>query len=266
MSKLTDRDELLFEQYKDGSNLDARIRLHQEFSTAETDLHRWLFERFEFPAGARVLEVGCGTGTLWKQNEGRVPFGLDVTLTDFSPGMLEAAKRALRGGLHEFTYETADVQDLPFGDGEFDVVVANHMLYHVPDRETAFAEIRRVLKPDGTLYASTGGENHMREIYDVVDQFSDGDRLTNTEFTLQNGADQLSAWFDDVELLCHQNALEVTEVEPFVDYVASSVDVEADGPGDLAMDDLRAYVEERIADDGSIHVTKENGLFVARSA
>ena len=61
-----DSARILREQYKDGSNLSARIRLHQRFSTNRYGFFRWMFDRIQIPESARVLELGCGTGILWR--------------------------------------------------------------------------------------------------------------------------------------------------------------------------------------------------------
>lgn len=83
---------LLAEQYRDATNLDARIALHSRFSTAKVNWYRWLFDHFRLPAGARVLELGCGPAKLWRENIECIPKGWDITLTDASPGMMGGAK------------------------------------------------------------------------------------------------------------------------------------------------------------------------------
>ncbi len=55
-------------------------------------------------------------------------------------------------------FKEIDAQSIPFEDETFDAVIANHMLYHVPDRPKAIAEIKRVLKPGGRLIATTIGK------------------------------------------------------------------------------------------------------------
>jgi ubiquinone/menaquinone biosynthesis C-methylase UbiE len=118
-----------------------------------------------------VLEVGCGTGNQWTNNLDRIPRGWRFMLTDFSAGMLAEAQENLSGKLHHVEFKIADAQDLPFPDASFDAIVANHMLYHVPDRPKAFAEFRRVLKPGGKLYAATNGKHHMTGLYAMTDRF-----------------------------------------------------------------------------------------------
>src|SRR5262245_7806534 len=125
-----DQQYLLNEQYRNASNLNARIELHRRFSTNAYGWHRWVFDHFRLPPEARVLELGCGPGELWRENADRIPEGWEVTLADLSPGMLAAARRSLRDLLRSFAFAEVDAQSIPFPDACFDGVIANHMLYH----------------------------------------------------------------------------------------------------------------------------------------
>ena len=69
----------------------------------------------------------------------RIPAGWSITLSDFSPGMLDAAWRNLVVTGRAFQFKEIDAQSIPFEDETFDAVIANHMLYHVPDRPKAIA-------------------------------------------------------------------------------------------------------------------------------
>ncbi|MEI6580515.1 MAG: class I SAM-dependent methyltransferase, partial [Eubacteriales bacterium] len=66
-----------------------------------------------------------------------------------------------------FTFEQIDIQDIPYENNSFDIVIANHMLYHVPNMEKALSEVFRVLKPDGCFYATTLGRNSLKELQDI---------------------------------------------------------------------------------------------------
>ena len=92
MHKLNDPDYLLNEQYQDAGNLNARIRLHIEFSTNKYGWFPWVFDRYDLPEKCRILELGCGPGDLWGENMHRISPGWEITLSDFSPGMLEKAQ------------------------------------------------------------------------------------------------------------------------------------------------------------------------------
>lgn len=150
-------------QYKTPDNLSARANLHLRFGDAMRPWHPWVFDQLEnLPSTCRILEVGCGPGWFWRQNSIRIPGDWRLSLSDLSPGMVGEAKKHVAHLQTEFA--VADVQALPFAANAFDAVIANHMLYHVPDRQQAIAEFKRVLAPGGRLYVSTIGEDHMQEI------------------------------------------------------------------------------------------------------
>src|ERR1041384_410164 len=163
MSKFTDQQYLKSDQYRDSSNLDARVVIHQRFSTNPYGWFKWVFDTLlKLPESAKILELGSGPAYLWKENINRIPEGWNVSLSDLSSGMVDAAWRNLVVTGRAFQFKEIDVQSIPFEDETFDAVIANHMLYHVPDRPKAIAEIQRVLKPGGRLIATTVSENHMR--------------------------------------------------------------------------------------------------------
>ena len=173
---------------------------------------------------------GCGTALLWRRNLERIDPTWKLTLTDSSPGMLDAARTEL-GDRAE--YLVADLQALPFEDGSFDVVLANHMLYHVPDRPRAFAEVARVLAPGGSFHASTNGRGFMQELVELV-----GPRWRFAQhmeaFGLETGPPQLEPFFADVRVERFENELAVTEVEPVLAYIRSS----SSFPADADLDDV----------------------------
>jgi SAM-dependent methyltransferase len=257
----------LKDQYRDASGLHARVNLHDRFSTNPLGWHRWVFDHLDLPGGSRILEVGCGDGALWSKNADRIPDRWTVTLGDFSPGMVLDVRRTLRAVGPWFAYAAFDAQAIPFADGHFDAVIANHMLYHVPDRPRALAEIGRVLRPGGRLFASTAGTGHLRELHELTERFApDRDRWAWTgdfaeTFTLENGAEQLRPWFANVVLSRYEDALRVTEAEPLVAYILSS------RAGGALTDEnrrrLRAFIGEEIGARGAFHIAKDPGLFEA---
>ena len=101
-AKMTDR-HYLEKQYKDASNVDVRISLHQRFSVNKVGWHPWVFDHFELPHRCRILELGCGPGYLWLDNLDRIPTGWEITLSDFSAGMLEATRRAAEEAILDHT-------------------------------------------------------------------------------------------------------------------------------------------------------------------
>lgn len=275
---MTNRDEQLryfrCDQYRDSRNLDARAELHRRFTvSAEEAWQRWVFTRLDLRPGERLLECGSGPGWLWRENLDRLPAGCYITLTDLSPGMIAEAQAALKE-YPGFAFREANVEALPFADESFDVIVANHMLYHLPDLERGLAEIRRVLKPGGRFFAATNGERHMAELHDLARQFLPqlpgglGDILSvgpraALSFRLENGRDYLSSYFSWIDLHRYESRLAVTEAEPLLAYIASSSELQQMLRGDLR-DKARQYLERQIAAQGAIHITKDAGMFAAR--
>ena len=264
MSKYTDQQYLKTDQYKDASNLDARVVLHERFSTNKYGWFTWVFDTLEkLPANAKVLELGCGHGLLWKSNADRIPSTWDITLSDLSSGMLDSAWRNLVVTGRNYNFREIDAQNIPFEDETFDAVIANHMLYHVPDRAKALSEIKRVLKTSGRLIAATNGERHIKEITDWFQQV----HLDNiwqrfiTLFTLENGLEQLQDVFPNVTLSRYEDSLEVTQVEPIIAFIRSSLP-----NAELLKDDLmkiKANLEIELKEHGKIFIQKDSGMFEA---
>jgi ubiquinone/menaquinone biosynthesis C-methylase UbiE len=254
------------EQYSRPQNLEARISLHERFSTNKYGWHRWVFDQFVFPRGARILELGCGVGQLWLDNVDRVPVSWDVTLSDFSEAMLGKAVRNLADSGHRFSTRVIEADDISFPDGMFDAVIANHMLYYVEKKPRAFAEIRRVLKPGGRFYASTVGEQHMKELIDLATSFDSAISFLGPSvgsFTIENGVAQVAEWFEAVELRCYPDGLVVTDVAALIDYVFSLTPV-IDLP-DRKKEELVRIIEHRFASqNGVFEVTKVSGMICSR--
>jgi SAM-dependent methyltransferase len=176
--------------------------------------------------------------------------------------MVREARQHLGQSRQFLTTGAFDAQAIPFPDESFDAVVANHMLFHVPDRERAIGEMRRVLRSGGKLYASTNGSEHLGELRDLIARFCPQADIpyAAAQFGLENGAIQLSRHFANVALYRQENALMVTEAEPLIAYVRSMICETA-----LAQN-LEAFsrlVQEEIAARGAIHIRKDSGVFTA---
>jgi SAM-dependent methyltransferase len=223
-----------------------------------------------------ILECGCGPGLLWRSNVNRLPANCHITLTDLSDGMIAEARDALADAPSEFQFETADIQELPYADYSFDIVVANHMLYHVPNLSQGLSEVRRVLKPNGRFFAATNGNNHMKELKQIGDEMTNANATfieklgyDNSKFIwqlacrLENGAELLAPFFDNVDLAIFADNLEVTEAEPLANYIKSTFRLLNTGPEILKIVD--DTVAQKINAEKVIHITKETGLFIAHS-
>lgn len=243
--------EKVREQYATNANLRSRIALHDRYSRTPVSYPLWIFDGYAFGDEADVLEVGCGDGNIWRENIERIRPGWRLTLTDFSPGMVDAA-RAVLGDRAK--YAVADVQELPFPDASFDAVIANHMLFHVEDRPRALGELARVLRPGGQFRATTIGLEHCRELRELVPPPPDSQwAKTRERFTIEQVVEELAPFFVDVtvEPVPGPQDLEVTELDHLLDFVRSRGDVSEE-----ELEPLRLAYETEVADHGFFRVSR----------
>jgi ubiquinone/menaquinone biosynthesis C-methylase UbiE len=108
----------------------------------------------DLPDGARLLEVGCGSGAICRELA-RLPKVREVVGLDPS-GYILAKGRELATGVANLTFREGDARALPFAADEFDLLIFHTSLCHVPGPEDALTEARRVLRPGGTLLVYDG--------------------------------------------------------------------------------------------------------------
>jgi SAM-dependent methyltransferase len=236
--------------------------LHLQYSTAQLPLAVFESRLVEWPQGARVLECGCGTGIFW-DNE-TLPRSIALTLTDLSEGMVaEASARASANSFSHVSGCACDVQDLPFEDRSFDVVLANHMLYHVPDPDRGVAEIARVVRPDGVVLAATNGVGHMREINEATAEVFGATVTADLYdvFGIDSGEARLRERFSSVVWHAYDNDLVVDDPDAVVAYALSFP------PGESATEAqrmaLRRAIDARFV-DGFMRIRTRAGVFVCR--
>ena len=161
MSNLNDK-VVVKQQYATAKNLNTRISIHDKYSTNKMGFGNWIVSNYRLEKGMSVLELGCGTGDMWRNRENLISTCNKLILSDFSDGMVATAKHNI-GNYDNVEYRIMDIQDIPYENETFDVVIANMMLYHVPDIEKGLSEVRRVLKRGGCFYCATYGEHGIIE-------------------------------------------------------------------------------------------------------
>ncbi len=247
-------------QYKTAKNLNTRISIHGKYSTNPQPFGDWITSHYEIKPGFRILELGCGTGEMWKGKSSLLDGGSRLTLTDFSAGMLETAKKNTLE-LPRVDYQVVDIQNIPYKDAAFDMVIANMMLYHVPDLDRGLSEVRRVLKPSGCFYCATYGEHGIMEfINETLGKYSIRGRIGKT-FTLQNGGESLGKHFTQVERLTREDSLAITHIPDFVDYVLSLSSLSG---LESASAELLLQAFEKESTNGTMYVPKEYGMFICK--
>ena len=175
----------VIEQYKSHANLDIRVELHRRYSKNKLGFNNWIFSNYQITDEIKVLELGCGTGELWKNQLDVIDKMEQLIVTDFSSDMVEKTKSVI-GNRDNVEYKIMDIQNISFENETFDIVIANMLLHHVDDIDKALDEVNRVLKKGGIFYCATFGENGVVDYLASLFKNEINQELENKTFTLQN--------------------------------------------------------------------------------
>jgi SAM-dependent methyltransferase len=231
--------DLVREEYASEQGLEARRSLYE--GRIGPDPREVMWAEIVAPSPSRVLEVGPGPGEVSERIQREL--GARVVAVDVSERMVELARR--RG----VDARVGDVEELPFADDEFDLVVAAWVLFHLPDLDRGLAEIARVLRPGGRLVAVTNSEHHLGEARSHAG-FSMAGRLT---FSRENGEQALRRHFDSVERTDIDGSLTFQDADAIRAYLRSLM------TGKHATDGVPELAEP-------LRATTRNTVFIAEKA
>lgn len=261
---LTGMENSLKAQYRNSTNISARIRLHRLFSSNKQGWFPWIYEQCQITEGMKILELGCGNGRLWIENKAKLPADCEIILSDISEGMIRDVRREQSLQDDRFSFAAFDCHAIPYEDASFDLVIANHVLFYCKDVDRVCSEVGRVLKPGGRFVCGTYGVAHMQEVSRLVTQFDDRITLSGENlyehFGKENGAQALAPYFAEVDWQQYEDALIVTQAEPLIEYVLS-----CHGNQNQYIlekyNKFRKYVEGQIRNGYTI--TKDAGIFIS---
>ena len=271
---LTNMEKNIIGQYKNGTNINIRIALHEQYSVNQTGWFPWLFCQLDWKKAHEVMELGCGNGKLWTIPDTRIlNENHHIYVTDSSEGMLLEAKGNIHKeqeqikGTSQFCFRVVDCEKIPYESESFDVVIANHLMFYVKNRSRAFHEINRVLKKDGTFYCSTYGKKHMMEITQLVQEFDSRVVLSEVplyeEFGIENGSEQLAPFFKEVIFMPYEDELHVNRVEPILQYILSCHGNQM-GLLNQRVSEFRSFLQKKLDRLGYFHISKEAGVFICK--
>jgi ubiquinone/menaquinone biosynthesis C-methylase UbiE len=121
----------------------------------EPALRQMTVELAQVKPGDQVLDVGCGTGSLTIAAKRAAGAAGEVHGIDSAPDMIELARRKATQVGAQVDFQVGLIEDIPFPEAKFDLVLSSLMLHHLPDdlKREGFLEIHRVLKPGGRFVA-----------------------------------------------------------------------------------------------------------------
>lgn len=261
--KLTGMEKSIKEQYKNDKNLNLRTNLHS-YNINKVDWDKWCFDKIDFKEDSKVLELGCGSGKFWAKNIDDLDESIDVTLSDFSKSMLRIAKSKLKNLGREFKFKEINAESIPYEDNTFDIVLAQHMLYFVPDINQALSEIKRVLKPGGVFYVTANSSDTMKELNEIMNDFDPDSGLNSngysTRFELENGERILKKYFNNIEVEVLNGKIIVNDPKPVVEYKASTIKGSSVLVGEKKRE-FEKYLKEYINKNKEIRITTKTCMF-----
>lgn len=243
-------------QYSSTSDkLAARVAI-LSYDSNPKNWYSWLED--QLAVSGDVLEIGGGTGELWRHIDHSKA---RLTLTDFSPAMCDQLRNLDIAGS---TVQQCDAAKLPFPDASFDLVIANHMLYHVDNPDAAIKEFARVLRSGGRVKTALNGRQHIEELLDLGTAIGRPSQILHAaKITAENGPEYLAKHFEDVIAEPFPGDFVVPTAEPVLAYLGSWGDEPLSDEQEKA---VRAVVELKIAEEGSYKIRKDMVLLSARRA
>ncbi|MGO4526481.1 class I SAM-dependent methyltransferase [Microvirga sp. 2MCAF35] len=117
-------------------------------------------------AQGRILETAAGTGIVTRALAKTLPHGVEIVATDLNQAMLDLAAQRLQAP--NVRWQQADAQKLPFEDASFDAIVCQFGVMFFPDKQAAYREALRLLKPGGRLVFSVWNSLDRNEVSRIV--------------------------------------------------------------------------------------------------
>ena len=266
--------------YETGSNLDAKYEVERNYGIQKQMFEEWVIPQLALIGTEKVLDVGCGQGRFllpiarFMKDKGGHIIGCDI-----SEGVMHSARVTSEQEKLPADFVLADAVELPFLADYFDLVMANHMLYHVSDIPKTLKSIYHVLKPGGQFLATTNSDNSMAELGNLHLQTMhmlnipySSERI-KSDFSTENAVGQLESVFGSVKPLIIDTGFRVTEPTPVLSYYMATQLYQ----GCFEDSSLPLNIRERIASifrqltigaikahGGSLTISKVVGAFICR--
>lgn len=264
--------------YATARNLDAKYKVVRDFALASVQFEEFVLEELSLAGDEHVLDIGCGSGRFLLPLARRASEKRGYVVgCDISAGVMTELERVIAAERLQTSLLVAGAESLPFLDESFDVVMANHMLYHVEDIYRALQEARRVLRRGGRFVATTNGRDGMPELHRLqVETMREldipYDPTPDDSFSLETGRERLESVFADVELHAFEAGFAAPNPDPIVAYYKATRLFQGPFEDESLSREQRDLIEpvfrRRAAADiaaagGTLIVSRPMGAFVA---
>lgn len=265
----TDRTYLQY-QYGTTEKLKIRQETHLRYSERQDDFIAWVLAQADVQPGQRIADLGCGPGAYFPQ---LASVGANIVGVDMSPAMLADAAERAKNANADVELLQANTEWLPLASNLCDRVMANHVLYHVPDQVAALREIRRIVNTGGRVVLATNAADASRVIEDIHDEVAielgyEPGRGVDERFNLDH-LSLVRGVFPTAQVVLREDAFVFPNSEAALRYYASGMidrvePLPTDGSHHARFLPL---VKERldviVAEKGELRVPKNSGCFVA---
>lgn len=256
-------------QFDNIEGLQLRVLFHHQHTHFKDNFHQWMFKHYQFPENSKVLDIGCGDGTIWLNNQEKIPDNIKITLSDISLNMLKECQNKLSNIKQIKNIEEADCFYLPYPDKSFDVIIANHIFMYFDDLPKALKEVARVLKDEGILYCSTIAKDMMKErdlmLKDFDQRISFNQDILYQRFGYENGKEKLSHYFEDIQLYERKEVYEITDLDLYYRFILSGKGL---SPNLEVLykkkEQLYEFMKHYLKKNKVFHLTTHAGMFIAK--
>ena len=167
----------------------------------------------------------------------------------------------------EFDYEVIPAGKLNLTPDEYDVVFAGHLFIRSAEIDHVLESCRNILKQDGRFYCTAVGNDHMKELFQLVHRFEPTVHFFNMDsighFSYEVGAEVLERHFSDVQWHRYENHWQTDDVDTLFEtiwWTYSDVRIVLAG----REEELQAFIKKEVAKNGPLHITDFAGVFSAR--
>ena len=163
-------------------------------------------------------------------------------------------------------FEVADIEQLPYDDNTFDLVMAHHVIYHAADKDKAISELKRVVKSDGFVSITTNSEKHMLNVYTIAHSIdANFSMVRNIDgFTEEDADILLKKYFPNISKEIYEDMLEVDDLEFMIEYIKSTTEPRKMNLREDFYDKYSEIVKHDIDEKGHFDILKRSPLFICK--